>query len=87
MINIVKSKDPTLIVGGGPACASCAWKLASAGIPCILIDKAVFPRDKVCGGALSTRAAEILTSSGILPVKELEAHTCRTQNHVPLVQG
>ncbi len=75
MINNVKSKDPTLIVGGGPAGASCAWKLASAGIPCILIDKAVFPRDKVCGGALSTRAAEILTSSGILPVKELEALT------------
>ena len=73
MINNVKSKDPTLIVGGGPAGASCAWKLASAGIPCTLIDKASFPRDKVCGGALSARTAEILTSSGILPAPELEA--------------
>jgi len=75
MINNVKSKAPTLIVGGGPAGASCAWKLASAGIPCILIDKTVFPRDKVCGGALSARTAEILTSSGILPASELEALT------------
>ncbi len=75
MINIVKSKDPTLIAGGGPAGASCAWKLASAGIPCILIDKAVFPRDKVCGGTLSARTVEILTSSGILQAEELEALT------------
>ena len=75
MINNVKSKDPTLIVGGGPAGASCAWKLASAGIQCILIDKAVFPRDKVCGGTLSARTAEILTTSGILTASELEALT------------
>jgi len=75
MIKNVKIQDPTLIVGGGPAGASCAWKLASAGIPCILIDKAVFPRDKVCGGALSARTAEILTSSGILPAEELKALT------------
>ncbi len=73
MINNAKSKDPTLIVGGGPAGASCAWKLASAGISCILIDKASFPRDKVCAGTLSARTAEILTSSGILPAPELEA--------------
>lgn len=71
----VISKDPTLIVGGGPAGASCAWKLASAGFPCILIDKALFPRDKVCGGALSARAAEILITSGILSYHELEELT------------
>ena len=69
--------DLTLVVGGGPAGASCSWKLASAGIPCTLIDKAEFPRDKVCGGALSARAAEILIDSGILTHHELEDLTLR----------
>jgi len=39
-----------LIVGGGPAGSTCAWKLRSAGLDVLLIDKARFPRDKVCGG-------------------------------------
>jgi flavin-dependent dehydrogenase len=39
-----------LIVGGGPAGSSCAWKLRKAGLDVTIIDKARFPRDKVCGG-------------------------------------
>lgn len=39
-----------LIVGGGPAGSSCAWKLRQAGIDVVLLDKAIFPRHKVCGG-------------------------------------
>ena len=39
-----------LIVGGGPAGSTCAWKLREAGLDVIVIDRAVFPRDKVCGG-------------------------------------
>lgn len=70
-------QDLTLVVGGGPAGASCAWRLASAGIPCTLIDKAEFPRDKVCGGVLSARAAEVLIDSGILTHRELEDLTLR----------
>ncbi|NOQ23486.1 MAG: geranylgeranyl reductase family protein [Candidatus Aegiribacteria sp.] len=77
-------QDLTLIVGGGPAGASCAWKLASAGIPCILIDKASFPRDKVCGGLLSARAAEILITSGILSEYELEDLTLKKHRTVSL---
>ncbi|MCK5116966.1 MAG: geranylgeranyl reductase family protein [Candidatus Aegiribacteria sp.] len=84
MINNVISKDPILIVGGGPAGASCAWKLASAGIPCVLIDKASFPRDKVCGGALSARTAKVLISSGILPPEELEALTLAEHRTISL---
>lgn len=68
-------QELTLVVGGGPAGASCAWKLASNGIPCILIDKAEFPRDKVCGGGLCSGAAEILINSGILSDSELEELT------------
>ena len=39
-----------LIVGGGPAGSSCAWQLSRAGRDVVLLDKAAFPRDKVCAG-------------------------------------
>jgi menaquinone-9 beta-reductase len=39
-----------LIVGGGPAGSSCAWKLVQAGLDVVVVDKARFPRDKVCAG-------------------------------------
>jgi len=39
-----------LIVGAGPAGASCAWRLKRAGLSVALVDKSRFPRDKVCAG-------------------------------------
>jgi len=39
-----------LIVGGGPAGSSCAWRLAKAGLDVLVLDRARFPRDKVCAG-------------------------------------
>jgi geranylgeranyl reductase family protein len=39
-----------LIVGGGPAGSSCAWKLRNSGLEVAILDKQTFPRDKVCGG-------------------------------------
>jgi geranylgeranyl reductase family protein len=39
-----------LIVGGGPAGSSCAWKLRGTRLNVAILDKAAFPRDKVCGG-------------------------------------
>src|SRR6266481_3516088 len=39
-----------LIAGGGPAGSSCAWALRSSGLHVVILDKSVFPRDKVCGG-------------------------------------
>jgi menaquinone-9 beta-reductase len=39
-----------LIVGGGPGGSSCARALACSGLHVVLLDKAVFPRNKVCGG-------------------------------------
>lgn len=39
-----------LIVGGGPAGSSCARKLRQAGLDVLIMDRAVFPRDKVCAG-------------------------------------
>jgi len=39
-----------LIVGGGPAGSSCAWALRRSGLEVTVLDKQLFPRDKVCGG-------------------------------------
>jgi len=39
-----------IIVGGGPAGSTCAWKLGQNGIKCIILDRAGFPRDKLCAG-------------------------------------
>src|SRR5690348_15306072 len=39
-----------LIVGAGPAGSSCAWGLRSSRLDVLVLDKASFPRDKICGG-------------------------------------
>ncbi|HYK87677.1 MAG TPA: NAD(P)/FAD-dependent oxidoreductase [Acidobacteriota bacterium] len=49
-----------LIVGGGPAGSSCAWKLTKAGASVTILDKAVFPRDKVCGGWITPQVLQEL---------------------------
>lgn len=42
-----------VIVGAGPAGSSCALSLANAGLRVALLDRDKFPRDKICGDALS----------------------------------
>ncbi len=39
-----------LIIGGGPAGSSCAWRLRRAGLDVVVWDRHAFPRDKVCAG-------------------------------------
>ncbi|MBV8254596.1 MAG: geranylgeranyl reductase family protein [Chitinophaga sp.] len=48
------------IIGAGPGGACAALQLAQLGIPSIVVDKAVFPRDKVCGDGLSGKVLTIL---------------------------
>ena len=38
------------IVGGGPAGSSCARALTRGGAKVVVLDRAAFPRDKVCAG-------------------------------------
>ncbi len=54
---MIASSSPhaVLVVGAGPAGATAARALALAGIPVLLIDRAVFPRNKPCGGGVSLR--------------------------------
>lgn len=49
-----------LIVGGGPAGSSCARALVAAGLDVVVLDRAVFPRDKVCAGWITLAACAAL---------------------------
>ncbi len=48
------------ILGAGPGGASAALQFDNIGLPCTLVDKAMFPRDKICGDALSGKVSSIL---------------------------
>lgn len=61
------------VVGAGPAGSTAAYRLASTGARVLLVDKAVFPRDKPCGGGVTGRAARLLPFS-LDPVVEDRAH-------------
>ena len=50
------SRYDVLVVGGGPAGSAVAYGLATRGATVLLADRARFPRDKPCGGGLTTRA-------------------------------
>jgi len=45
--------DDALVVGAGPAGAIAALRLARAGLRVRLLDRATFPRDKLCGDTLN----------------------------------
>jgi geranylgeranyl reductase family protein len=39
-----------IVIGGGPAGSTCARTLRQAGLDVVVMDRAAFPRDKVCAG-------------------------------------
>ena len=49
-----------LIVGGGPAGSTLAWKLKAAGLDVLILDKKTFPRDKTCAGWITPAVIETL---------------------------
>jgi geranylgeranyl reductase family protein len=54
-----------IIVGAGPAGSTAAYHLATAGLDVLMLEKASFPREKVCGDGLTPRAVKALTTMGI----------------------
>ena len=62
-----------IIVGAGPAGSTAALYAHRLGLNCILLDKAVFPRDKICGDALSGKSVRLMRELNLLEgVEELE---------------
>lgn len=55
----MRSAD-VLIAGGGPAGSTCAWALRRAGLDVVVVDRAVFPRDKICAGWITPQVVDDL---------------------------
>jgi flavin-dependent dehydrogenase len=69
-----------VVVGGGPAGALLAFRLAADGAAVTLFDHS-HPREKPCGGALTPRALDLLPpspSDDPLPVRHV--HACRFES-------
>lgn len=56
-----------IIVGGGPAGSTCALYAAQNNVNVLLLDKKAFPRDKICGDAISGKSVIYLRELGLLP--------------------
>ena len=49
-----------IIIGGGPAGSTCAWKLRELGKTALILDKSKFPRNKLCAGWITPRVIKKL---------------------------
>lgn len=63
-------KAQAVVVGGGPAGSATSFFLARQGVDVLLVDRARFPRDKVCSEYLSPQASRILERMDMLGVVE-----------------
>lgn len=58
-------ESDVIVVGAGPGGSTAARYLANRGLHVSLIEKATFPRDKVCGDGLTPRCTRALIRLGI----------------------
>lgn len=63
-----------VIVGAGPAGAACATFCARAGLKTALLERAAFPRDKVCGDCLNPDCWPVLERLGVAAEVEAAPH-------------
>ena len=63
----VSTTTDVVVIGAGPAGSAAATVLARSGRSVVMVDKAVFPRDKCCGDGLTTLALRELQTLGLRP--------------------
>jgi len=54
------SEYDVIVVGGGPAGSTSAFLLSKAGYEVLLVDKAKFPRKKLCGGLITEKTLNLI---------------------------
>lgn len=62
------------VTGAGPAGTACAIAAARAGLRVALVERAVFPRHKVCGDCLNPSVWPVLEALGTAPAVRALAH-------------
>ena len=55
-----------IVVGAGPGGSTTATVAARAGLRVLMLDKDTFPRDKICGDAISGKSVDVLRELGLL---------------------
>lgn len=70
-----------VIVGAGPAGCACAYKLAQSGFKVAILEKDEFPRDKICGDALSPDVINQLTRIDPELGQHFESFPARKASH------
>ncbi len=63
------TRTDVLVVGAGPGGSACAYHLARRGVDVLLVDKAVFPREKVCGDGITPYGVRAIEAMGIDPTE------------------
>lgn len=76
IIDAMKDVYDAVIVGAGPGGCSTACCLAGYGYRVLLVDRDIFPREKVCGDGIAPRAVHSLYRLGLR--EELEGRFQRT---------
>jgi flavin-dependent dehydrogenase len=62
-----RSTVDAVVVGAGPAGSTAAFVLARGGARAVLVDKAMFGREKACGDLVGPGALALLGSLGLAP--------------------
>jgi geranylgeranyl reductase family protein len=70
----VDGKSAVLIVGAGPTGCAAGIMLARAGVDVCVVDRARFPRDKVCGDAVSNDGMELIDRLGARTAVDCSPH-------------
>ncbi len=59
------SRFDVIIIGAGPAGTTCASMLARRGVRVFLCDKAIFPREKICGDCINPGCWDLFRLLGV----------------------
>ena len=81
-----------IIIGGGPAGASCAWMLRRYGREVVVLEKDTFPRTKPCAGWITPAVLKSLDVGpgaypfGMIAVRHIDVHAFGKRFSLPVRQ-